>query len=249
MSRFLDFLRRIFRIKSPSLQKAEQYAFYKSPEWERARQQALDKMKADVSAADQMRAYTPMRDGMTITTTSNPYSGYPTTYEEAVAMWEKIDAQAAEDYHEFLKKNLNLPQHDLDGPGLAWGGCSIFDEVHEMKPAPLIMSKKPDTTVVHLRSDPKGPIIEIRADGLDAFCYALRQLAKAAGEAAAALIGAARVVTDADLIARYGTDKEIHYITHARKARTRKKYRNRVLRRARRDERRSRHEKNRTTRA
>ena len=194
MSRFLDFLRRIFRIKSPSLQKAEQYAFYKPPEWERIRQQALEKANADASAADQMRAYTPLRDGMNVS-------------------------------------------------------FSMFDEVHEMKPAPLIMSKKPDTTVVHLRSDPKGPIIEIRADGLDAFCYALRQMAKAAGEAAAALIGAARVVTDADLIARYGTDKEIHYITHARKARTRKKYRNRVLRRARRDERRSRHEKNRTPRA
>ena len=58
-----------------------------------------------------------------------------------------------------------------------------------------------------------------------------------------------RAAGDADLIARYGTDKEIHYITHARKARTRKKYRNRVLRRARRDERRSRHEKNRAPRA
>lgn len=194
MSRFLDFLRRIFRIKSPSRTLIDQFAFYKPPEWERIRQQALEKAKADASAADQMRAYTPLRDGMNVS-------------------------------------------------------FSMFDEVHEMKPVPLIMSKKPDTTVVHLRSDPKGPIIEIRADGLDAFCYALRQMAKAAGEAAAALIGAARVVTDADLIARYGTDKEIHYITHARKARTRKKYRNRVLRRARRDERRSRHEKNRAPRA
>lgn len=194
MSRFLDFLRRIFRIKSPSRTLIDQFAFYKPPEWERIRQQALEKAKADASAADQMRAYTPLRDGMNVS-------------------------------------------------------FSMFDEVHEMKPAPLIMSKKPDTTVVHLRSDPKGPIIEIRADGLDAFFYALRQMAKAAGEAAAALIGAARVVTDADLIARYGTDKEIHYITHARKARTRKKYRNRVLRRAHRDERRSRHEKNRTPRA
>lgn len=206
MSRFLDFLRSIIRIKSPSLQKAEQYAFYKSPEWERIRQQALDKMKADASAADQMRAYT-----------------LPV-----------------------MPAKIPMPEPKLDGMNVV---ASFLDEVHEMKPAPLIMSKKPDTTVVHLRSDPKGPIIEIRADGLDAFFYALRQMAKAAGEAAAALIGAARVVADADLIARYGTDKEIHYITHARKARTRKKYRNRVLRRARRDERRSRHEKNRAPRA
>lgn len=219
MSRFLDFLRRIFRIKSPSRTLIDQFAFYKPPEWERIRQQALEKAKADASAADQMRAYTLKVDS------------------EVPAFFGGVDISRFGDL---------APHHAPDGLKPV---VSIFDEVHEMKPAPLIMSKKPDTTVVHLRSDPKGPIIEIRADGLDAFCYALRQMAKAAGEAAAALIGAARVVTDADLIARYGTDKEIHYITHAQKARTRKKYRNRVLRRARRDERRSRHEKNRAPRA
>ena len=75
-------------------------------------------------------------------------------------------------------------------------------------------------------------------DGIDAFCTALRHLGEAAAAASAALGAAVRAVIDATLINRYGTAKEIHYITHGRKARTRKKYRNRVLRRVRRAERR-----------
>lgn len=158
---------------------------------------------------------TPAPDGMTIMTTSNPYSGYPTTYEEAVAIMDEIHPPAAEETHEWLKKNLNLPQTE---------------------PVATLYANN-------------RPIITIRADGLDAFCTALRRIGAAAAEAAAALGAMVRATGDADLIARYGTDKEIHYITHHHKARIRKKYRNRVLRRARRDERRSRHEKNRAPRA
>lgn len=213
MSRFLDFLRRILHIKSPSRHMIDQYRAYTPP---------IMPVKIPMP---QVKPFRP--DGMTITTTSNPYSDYPNTYEEAKAMWEKIDAQAVEDYHEFLKKNVNLPQSDPDGLGLAWGGCSIFDEIHENTrlPATLYANDK--------------PVITIRADGIDAFCAALRKITAAAAEAAAALGAMARAVTDADLINRYSTAKEIHYITHARKARTRKKYRNRVLRRARRTERRN----------
>lgn len=194
MSRFLDFLRRIFRIKSPSLQKSEQYAFYKPPEWERIRQPALDKMKADASAADQMRAYT-----------------LPV-----------------------MPVKIPMPEPKLDGMNVA---ASFLDEVHEITRPP-----------VTLYANDK-PVITFRADALDAFCTALRRIGTAAAEAVAALGAMVRATGDADLIARYGTDKEIHYITHHHKARIRKKYRNRVLRRARRDERRSRHEKNRAPRA
>jgi len=83
------------------------------------------------------------------------------------------------------------------------------------------------------------PAIVAHDDGIDAFCAALRHLGEAAAAASAALGAAVRAVIDATLINRYGTAKEIHYIIHGRKARTRKKYRNRVLRRARRAERRN----------
>ncbi|MBR6570281.1 MAG: hypothetical protein IKK75_07485 [Clostridia bacterium] len=192
MSRFLDFLRHTFRIKSPSLQKAEQYALYKPPEWERIRQQALEKAKADTSAVDQMRAYA------------------------LPVMPEKI------------------PMPKSDGMNIA---ASFLDEVHEITRPPVTLYAE------------NHPIITFRPDSIDAFCTALRRIGEAAAEAVAALGAMVRATGDADLIACYGTDKEIHYITHARKARTRKKYRNRVLRRARCDERRSRNEKNRVPRA
>ena len=69
---------------------------------------------------------------------------------------------------------------------------------------------------------------------------ALKEAACGAAEAfeklARAAENAARAMTDANLIDQYATPKEIHYIIHGRKARTRKKYRNRVLRRAQRKE-------------
>lgn len=170
MSRFLDFLRRIFRIKSPSLQ------------------------KADVSAADQMRAYT-----------------LPV-----------------------MPAKIPMPEPKLDGMSIV---ASFLDEVHETTRPP-----------VTLYANDK-PVITFRADGIDALCNALRRIGATAAKAAAALGAMVRATGDAGLIARYGTDKEIHYITHHHKARIRKKYRNRVLRRARRDERRSRHEKHRAPRA
>ena len=82
------------------------------------------------------------------------------------------------------------------------------------------------------------PVVTFHADGIDALSYALRKVAEAAKEAAAALgtaLGVAvRAVGESALIAVYATPKETHYIKYGRKARTRKKYRNRVLRRARR---------------
>ena len=74
---------------------------------------------------------------------------------------------------------------------------------------------------------------------------ALKEAACGAAEAfeklARAAENAARAMTDANLIDQYATPKEIHYIIHGRKARTRKKYRNRVLRRARRTQRKETH--------
>lgn len=82
------------------------------------------------------------------------------------------------------------------------------------------------------------PVVTFRTDGIDALSYALRKVAEAAREAAAALgtalSTAVRAVGESALIAVYATPKEVHYIKYGRKARTRKKYRNRVLRRARR---------------
>lgn len=71
-------------------------------------------------------------------------------------------------------------------------------------------------------------------DSLDAFVYALQEMARMAGQTGAALCGVAQAMPCVNPIDRYATRKEAHYIAHARKARTRKKYRNRVLRRARR---------------
>lgn len=78
------------------------------------------------------------------------------------------------------------------------------------------------------------PVVTIRMDGIDAFMYSLHEVGRAVAKAAAAFRSLAAVTTDAALIAGYATPKETHYIIHGRKARTRKKYRNRVLRRARR---------------
>lgn len=99
---------------------------------------------------------------------------------------------------------------------------SFLDEVHEIT--------RPTQT---LYADNR-PVVTIRMDGIDAFMYSLREMARLAVQAAAALRAMAAAATDADLIAAYATPKETHYIIHGRKARTRKKYRNRVLRRARR---------------
>lgn len=78
------------------------------------------------------------------------------------------------------------------------------------------------------------PVVTIRMDGIDAFMYSLHAIGRAVAQAAAAFRAIAAATTDAALIAAYATPKETHYIIHGRKARTRKKYRNRVLRRARR---------------
>lgn len=78
------------------------------------------------------------------------------------------------------------------------------------------------------------PKITIRAEGFDAFMDSLHAIGRAVAQAAAAFRAIAAATTDAALIAAYATPKETHYIIHGRKARTRKKYRNRVLRRARR---------------
>ena len=137
----------------------------------------------------------------------------------------------------YLARDYRIPVAPLKAQGGFRHDLTIIDELHEMQPGPLILSKKPDTTIVQLHRDPKRLQLEIRTDDLDAFCYALQRMAMAAGDAAAALINAAHVATDATMINRHATPKDIHYITHGRKARTRKKYRNRVLRRARRAQR------------
>ena len=178
MSRFLDFLRRIFRVHSPSRQLNEATKFYKPLEWSTIRQQQLGGMKADFCAIDKVH------------------------------------------------KCPTPPQPD----GLRVVVGSFLDEVHEIT--------RPTQT---LYADNR-PVITFRADGIDAFMYSLREMARLATQAAAALCAMAAAVTDADLIAAYATPKETHYIIHGRKARTRKKYRNRVLRRARKNlKRRNRH--------
>lgn len=83
------------------------------------------------------------------------------------------------------------------------------------------------------------PGICFSLDGLDAFMYAVQkmaqEMARLVSQAGEALCDIARALPhDSLMIAQYATRKEAHYIAHARKARTRKKYRNRVLRRARR---------------
>lgn len=100
---------------------------------------------------------------------------------------------------------------------------AIINEIHE--------ATRPDEV---LYADNR-PEITIRVDGLDALRYTLCQVADAANRFAKAMRElVTQAVTDAAIIAQYATPKETHYILHGRKARTRKKYRNRVLRRARR---------------
>lgn len=77
------------------------------------------------------------------------------------------------------------------------------------------------------------PKITIRTDGFEVFMCSLREIARAQA-AAATFLAMASAATGADLIAAYATPKETHYMIHGRKARMRKKYRNRVLRRTRR---------------
>lgn len=77
--------------------------------------------------------------------------------------------------------------------------------------------------------------------------YSLHEMACFDMQAAATILdfrAMAAAETDACPIAAYATPKETHYILHGRKARTRKKCRNRVLRRASRihEERRAKHE-------
>ena len=196
MSRFLDFLRRIFRVRSPHQHQEDLFAFYKPPEWSAVRQRH-EGMTTAFSDIDEIHEY--------------PVPGL-------WAVSEKPNTQI-----------VHL-RHDPTQDGIAETIRPFFDKVHDItRPAAIMYANG-------------RPVRTIRNDNLDAFVDALRRIGQAAAEAAAALGGIARAANDACLIDQHGTQQEIHFILHARKHRTRKKYRNRVLRRVRRMERRKAHE-------
>lgn len=219
MSRFLDFLRRIFRVHSPHQHQEDLFAFYKSPEWSAVRQRH-EGMTTAFSDIDEIHEY--------------PVPGL-------WAVSEKPNTQI-----------VHL-RHDLsqDAPGLTARECvKIGEALTEGIHAGITESIEPFFNEIHDITRPAAimyannrPVRTTRNDNLDAFVDALRRISQAAAEAAAALGGLARAANDACLIDQHGTRQEIHFILHARKHRTRKKYRNRVLRRIRRAEKRSKHDK------
>ena len=78
-------------------------------------------------------------------------------------------------------------------------------------------------SLMHKPTEAIHSICEIASD---AFMYLAQVIAEK--------IDAIHAVCEVSLIIENGTRKEIHYFRHGRKARTRKKYKNRILRRVRR---------------